>query len=172
MQKIILEVLKLKHLKALGLKWVILITALYPIYGAITNASLGNIFLISIVLLGITYVVGDLFILRRYGLIVTSIVDFVIPFGILYLFGQMINGIPTQTVLPAIAASSFIVAFETFFHIYMEDRVLELGPKVYERRRQLLVPKKLRVESSEELFPYEAQRKDAQKEETHDPEKE
>ncbi|MFC0522174.1 DUF2512 family protein [Pontibacillus salicampi] len=162
----------MRHVKALAIKWVILIAAIFPIYAPIVNASLGNIFLISLILLGITYVIGDVFVLRRYGLLVTSLVDAIIAFGILYVFGQTINGIPTQTVLPAIAASGFIVALETFFHIYMETKVLRLGSKTYEKRRQLLVPKKLRVEASEELSPFQAQKRDAQPEHSHDPDQE
>lgn len=161
---------KLEHIKALGIKWVILIAAVFPIYGVIAGASLVNVFLITFVLLGVTYVIGDLFILKRFGLIITSIADLALTFSILYLFGNVINGITTQTILPAIAGAGFIVAFETFFHIYMENRVLQLGPHVYDKRRQLLVPKKLRVEASKELFPYEAQRKEAQEEDTHRPE--
>ncbi len=165
-----MEVLKLKHIKALGIKWVILIVAIFPIYGIITYASLLNIMLISVVLLGVTYIVGDLFILKRFGLIVTSIADLVLSFGILYTFGYVINGIPTQTFTPAVAATGFIVAFETFFHIYMENQVLQLGSHVYDKRRQTLVPQKLRVEASEELFPHEGGKKEGQKEDTHNPE--
>lgn len=165
-----LEVLKLKHIKALGIKWVILITAVFPIYGIITNATLLNIFLITFVLLGITYVVGDLFILRRYGILVTSIVDLVLSFGLLYIFGNVINGIPTETIIPAITATGFIVAFETFFHVYMENYVLQLDTHMYDKSRQTFVPKKLRVEASEELFPHESGRKKGQEENNHNPE--
>lgn len=164
-----MEVLKLKHIKALGIKWVILIAAVFPIYGVITNASLLNIFLITFVILGVTYVVADLFILRRFGLVVTSIAEAAMFFGILYTFGYVINGIPTQTFLPAVAATGFLVAFEVYFHIFMENHVLMLGPHLYDKRRQLLVPKKLRVEASEELFPYDPKRKEGQKEDTHNP---
>jgi len=163
-------VLKLKHIKALGIKWVILIVAIFPVYGIITYASLLNILLITTVLLGVTYLIGDLFILRRFGIIVTSIADLVLSFSILYVFGNIINGIPTQTFIPALTATGFIVAFETFFHVYMENQVLQLGPHVYDKSRQTLVPKKLRVEASEELFPHEGGKKEGQKEDTHNPE--
>ena len=164
--------LKLKHIKALGIKWVILIVAIFPIYGIITYASLYNILLISLVLLGVTYVVGDLFILKRFGIIVTSIADLILSFGILYVFGFVINGIPVQTFTPAVAATGFIVAFETFFHIYMENYVLKLGPHVYDKSRQTFVPKKLRVEFSDELSPHEGGKKEGQPEHTHNPDKE
>ncbi|KGX91697.1 hypothetical protein N781_04010 [Pontibacillus halophilus JSM 076056 = DSM 19796] len=151
------------HSMALLLKLSIVITAVFPLYAALTGASLINIFLITLLLTVVTYPLFDIFVLKRFGIVLATLLEAITSFLVLFAFGVTLYGFALDTVNMALGATFFIVVFEIYFHIYMENQVLHLGEHVYDRKRQLLVPKKLRMESSEELFPEEFKKRTREK---------
>lgn len=114
----------MKHLKAIGIKFIAITIVMYSVLAGFYTATVGNIFLISILVTGLSYVLGDLFILPRFGNLTATIADFGLTFFSLWvltsLFFQTDYGIVTASLFSAILVSST----EAIFHLYMQSKVL------------------------------------------------
>ena len=64
------------HLKVIGIKFIVIAVVIYSLFGILYNATLMNLFWISLLITGISYLIGDLFILRKFGNIKATIADF------------------------------------------------------------------------------------------------
>lgn len=116
----------MKHIVALLIKYIAISTVLLAILGIVQSVSIPRILFISLVMTGIAYLIGDLFILPKYGNMIAAVVDFGLSFlgiwGLTYLF----TAIDVTRVITIFSSwSSLIIAvIEVFFHIYMEKLVL------------------------------------------------
>lgn len=134
---------KLNHLKALGIKFVVISIVLLSILGIFqATASIGEILMISFLVTGVAYVIGDLFVLPRFGNLIATIGDFGLSFLSVWILGSLFIE-PTYSMISASLFSAiFISLSEALFHPYVKNKVLEK-----ETENQILVPQRVRYQS-------------------------
>ncbi|WP_404452376.1 YndM family protein [Virgibacillus necropolis] len=114
----------MEHVKALGIKFIFTAIVVYSIFGIFYNASLGRLFWISLLVTGVSYVIGDLYILPRSGNILASIADLGLAFLSLWVLANIIIEMSIPTVMASIMASVVIAFCESLFHAYMQEKVI------------------------------------------------
>lgn len=114
------------YAKVLGIKFVAISVTVLSIYGIFNHVSLGSLIMISLLTTIVSFLIGDLVILRKFGNLVASIVDFFLAFGTLWVLSMMfISGaLPLGTGNVPILTTTFLAAFfiacvEPFVHEYM-----------------------------------------------------
>ncbi|MDF0728083.1 YndM family protein [Cytobacillus sp. S13-E01] len=117
----------MRHLKALGIKYIVISVVLLSILGIYYNASIAGILMISILVTGVAYVIGDLFILPRFGNLVATFADFGLAFASVWALSLLFIGQADRIVLASLFAATFIAMSEALFHAYMESKVLKKG---------------------------------------------
>ncbi|WP_188454804.1 DUF2512 family protein [Virgibacillus oceani] len=134
------------HLKTLGIKFIVTGIAVYSLFGILFNTTLINLFFISLLVTGISYLIGDLYILRRFNTFIAIIADYVLAFLSLWILGSLFL---TQAGLPILALSAmaafFITLCEPFIHTYIKENFSS------DEGRNIQVRKDLQTEFSEEL---------------------
>lgn len=73
----------MKHIKAFLLKFIISFILLYVILGGIDDFSIRDVFLTTIILGGLSYIIGDLLILPRTNNTLATVADFALSFIII-----------------------------------------------------------------------------------------
>lgn len=115
----------MKHLKAIGIKFVIISVVLYSLLAIFETASLTEILTISISVTILSYVLGDLFILPRYNNVIATIADFGLVFAIVWILASMFIYSETPIGIVSGFSAFFIAVSETLFHVYMKEKVLD-----------------------------------------------
>ena len=119
------------HLKALAIKFIITLIVLFSILGIFNNATISNILLISALVTGVSYIVGDIFILPRFGNLIASIADFGLTFLSVWLLGALLFT-PEFGLVPAtLFIAALTTCTEAVFHIYMQTKVLDNEDEIY-----------------------------------------
>src|SRR5690625_6352048 len=77
------------HLKVIGIKFIVIAVVIYSLFCILYNATLMNLFWISLLITGISYLIGDLFILRKFGNIKATIADFGLSFISIWILGSL-----------------------------------------------------------------------------------
>lgn len=121
----------MKHPIAILIKWGYISIVLFSILTIFQLATLGEIFVMSILVTGISYIVGDLFILPRFGRIAAAVADFVLISAAIWLLSLAFIGPGTAIIGASLFAGFFIAILEGLFHIYMLDRVIEDSKRAY-----------------------------------------
>src|SRR5699024_3053983 len=98
------------YAKVLGIKFVAISVTVLSIYGIFNHVSLGSLIMISLLTTIVSFLIGDLVILRKFGNLVASIVDFFLAFGTLCVLSLVfISGpLPLGSVDVLILAKSFL----------------------------------------------------------------
>src|SRR5699024_12561517 len=101
------------YAKVLGIKFVAISVTVLSIYGIFNHVSLGSLIIISLLTTMVYFVIGDLVILRKFGNLVASIVDFFLAFGTLWLVSMMFisRALPLGIGDVPILATSLLGAF-------------------------------------------------------------
>ncbi|MBT2214946.1 YndM family protein [Virgibacillus dakarensis] len=81
-------------------------------------------FWISLFVTGISYLIGDLFMLRRFGNIAASIADFPLAFLSLWVLGTLLIESSIPIVMLSLMAAFFITFCEPFIHTYIIENQL------------------------------------------------
>jgi len=114
----------MKHLGPLLMKLLMCTAVVTIVLGLIYGVSFGDILFISIMLAGISYFLGDLFILPRFGNTIATIADFGLAFVTTWLLGIMV----IERIIPLGTASFFVALIlaigEILFHRYMNSSIL------------------------------------------------
>ena len=114
--------------KALGVKYIIATIITFSIYGMFGQATLGNLFLISVLVIILPYL-GDLFVLPRIGNLLATASDFGLYF-LLYLgLASMFIGMSPPIVLTSFAAAFFTAISESILHIYILENIFDIDQK-------------------------------------------
>jgi hypothetical protein len=138
----------MKHIKALAIKFLITTIILFSLLAIFESATLGEILLISVLVTGIAYVLGDLFLLPRFNNVVATIADFILAFAMIWVLSTMLIYPTTPIGIVSGFAAFFIAISEGLFHVYMKEKVLE---KQYNHREPFSVLNtRLQTEFSEE----------------------
>ncbi|MDC3417901.1 YndM family protein [Aquibacillus salsiterrae] len=121
----------MNHLKAISIKFIVVTIVLYSVLSGFYSASIGNIFVMSLLVTGIAYVIGDLFILPKFGNLIATLADFGLAFFSLWVLTDVMfasdYGIITASIFSAILISST----EAIFHLYMQSKILDSDDSMY-----------------------------------------
>ncbi|MGR3764247.1 YndM family protein [Rossellomorea sp. NS-SX7] len=138
----------MKHVKAFAIKFVAAFVLLYLILAGVQGITFGDVFIISLVLGSIAYVIGDLFLLPRTSNTVAALADFGLAFILIYFMTDgMTDGgtYLTRSILAALA----LMVFELFFHRYVVRNTLPNRSNV----RKAPVNLQYQTEASEQIHP-------------------
>ncbi|MBJ8027390.1 YndM family protein [Bacillus cereus group sp. N21] len=132
----------MKHIVALLIKYTASSAVLLMILSIFQGVSIPRALFISLVITGVAYLIGDLFILPKYGNTVATIVDFGLSFlGIWVLTYFLTNvNVPRGITAASFWSALLIGVVEILFHIYMkrlvlqEDNHLRVSSNAYHRR--------------------------------------
>lgn len=116
----------MNHVKALSFKFVLVTAILLPMLLIFDNATPFIVLLMSLLLTGASYLIGDLLILPRTSVFTATVADFVLNFAAIALLSFLFIEQPYPLGIVAGFASFFIACGEGFFHRYMIDHVLGL----------------------------------------------
>ena len=140
----------MKHIKPLAIKFISSLVLLSIILGLFFDMSFGNIFLITLVLGVVSYVIGDLFILRRTNNIIATLADLGLAFLVIRFMGDALaNGDNGDMFTMSLIAAIGVALFEYAFHKYVANRVLNENQS-RENQKTIL---RYQTEASEELTP-------------------
>ncbi|WP_197482175.1 YndM family protein [Oceanobacillus sp. Castelsardo] len=138
----------MRHIKALAIKFMTILIILYSLLAIFESATLGEFLLISALVTGIAYIIGDLFILPRFNNVVATIADFGLAFVGIWVLSSMFIYPTTPIGIVSGFAAFFIAISEALFHVYMKEKVLK---KQYNHREPFSVLNtRLQTEFSEE----------------------
>ncbi|MFK2825410.1 YndM family protein [Bacillus sp. B190/17] len=113
------------HTKALFIKFVMCTAAVWFILGLFYGLDLGEILTISILLTAAAYIVGDLFILPRFGNVIATIADFGLAYFGIWIFGSMVINETISLGWASFWTAVVIAAAEVFFHIYLINHIFD-----------------------------------------------
>lgn len=119
------------HVKALALKFLVIAFTIYTIYGIFANTGWLRLFWISLAVTGISYLIGDMLILRKFGNVTATISDFGLVFFSLFLLGGLFLGANVPLLTTSILAAFFISCCEPLIHGYV---VNHFSTDSYERK--------------------------------------
>ena len=125
--------------RALIIKFIMITAVVWIVFG-LFGYTFGDILVASVLLTGVSYIVGDRIILPRFGNVVATIADVGLVFVMLWFMGAYL--FEPQA---GLGTASFIVAViigigEAMFHRYLEREVLDdvTIPEEYDFRRSML----------------------------------
>ena len=116
----------MKHIKSLGLKFLLTAVVLLPILIVYEEANFADIVMVSVLVTIISYAVGDRFILPRTGNLTASVADFGITFILIWGSGSLLISPTYPMIYIAFGTALIIGCIELFFHVHLEANVLEL----------------------------------------------
>ncbi|MDL4839359.1 YndM family protein [Aquibacillus rhizosphaerae] len=128
----------MKHIKAIGIKFIVISIVLFSILASFYTATLTDILLLSVLITGVAYVVGDLYILPRFGNLVATTADFGLSFFAIWVLSNLLfladYGVVTASFFSAVLISSS----EALFHIYMQNKILNHQKDMYIDRKSTM----------------------------------
>lgn len=136
------------YIKALGIKFIFTTVAVLSLFGIFFQTSIWTLLMFSVIVTGLAYIIGDLFVLPRFGMIPAVLADAVLVFGTLYFLGNMFIETSFSMLLTSLAAAFFLSFTEGLFHIYMKEQVF--GERVA-RDRPMLHNQVIQTEFAEEV---------------------
>lgn len=119
------------HVKALGLKFLIIAFTIYTIFGIFSDAGWVRLFWISLAVTGVSYLIGDMLVLRKFGNIPATILDFGLAFFSLFILGGLFLGPNVPLITTSILTAFFITCCEPFIHGYV---VNHFSTETFERK--------------------------------------
>lgn len=115
----------MKHIVSLLIKYTAISAVLLMILGIFQDVSIPRILLISLLITGTAYLIGDLFVLPKYGNMIATIADFGLSFLGIWVLTYFLTDL-TRNIGFSIFWSAFLISVvEIFFHIYMKKAVLQ-----------------------------------------------
>ncbi|MFT4414036.1 YndM family protein [Fredinandcohnia humi] len=138
----------MKHLKALGIKFIVVSIVILSLLGIFGDTSVGELLLISLLVTAVAYILGDLFILPRMGNLIATVADIGLAFFTIWALSYMFLERTPSLVTAALVSSLAIGASEAIFHAYMQNKVL--NNKDYKQNRQQQFRPSYQTEFAEE----------------------
>lgn len=147
----------MRHIFALGIKYIIVSVVILSIFGVFYGATLFSLLLKSLVVTVVGYVIGDLFLLKKFGNVIASLADFVLHFVTVWLVAGIYLETANPLIIASLAVSYFITVIEPLFHAYMIERVFQ------EEEEPILHTYQYETEIAEEQHPDVEQTKNVSK---------
>jgi len=110
------------HLKTLAIKFIVASIVVLSFFTIFNDAVFNNLVLISFLTTIITYLIGDLVILRRFGNVAASIADFGLAFLLYWSMSSFFLGASAAITLTSLAAAFFTTVPEPFIHEYIRSQ--------------------------------------------------
>ncbi|GEN31638.1 signal transduction histidine kinase [Cerasibacillus quisquiliarum] len=137
----------MKHVKVLGIKWVVVLVIVLSLFGIFDHMPLENLLWMSLLITVFSYVLGDMIFYRYFGNIMALILDFALAFVLFWYLGNLFIGAEYAIVPIAFFSAFFFLCSELFIHGYLSH----LFAKTYQKEsRDMKALQKLRVEFAEE----------------------
>ncbi|MCY7816847.1 YndM family protein [Bacillus haynesii] len=144
----------MKHVRALCLKFIVSLVLLYVILTLFFGVPFGEMFVLTLFLGVISYLIGDLLLLPRTNNTTATMGDFGLSLVLIWAILAMQNNPPYGTLAAAsIVAAIGVTVFEYFFHRYMEANVLDETKNGNRKNREKPGSLQYQSEASEELYP-------------------
>ncbi|WP_060679051.1 YndM family protein [Virgibacillus halodenitrificans] len=140
----------MEHWKAVFMKFIMCTGILGLVLGLFFGVSFPNIFILSVLLTVVSYIVGDVYLLPRFENWGATLFDFILAFVAIYLLGSFLFEMEIPLVTASLVSSAFLAVGEYFFHKYMANQVLD-GHAIRSGEEKELINQKLQAEYSEEL---------------------
>lgn len=138
-----------RHAKAIGIKFIIVSIVIFSLFGIFYNVSLAKLFMMSVIVTGVAYVLGDLFMYPRFGNFLATLSDFALAFGSVWVLSYALIGMSMPLTLASLAAAYFIATTEPLFHTYMKEKVLQIEEDP--EYRPARVPSELQTEFAKDM---------------------
>ncbi len=145
----------MKHLMALGMKFVATSIVLLSILSIFSGARISEILLVSLLLTLVSYALGDLFILPRFGNVVATIADFGLSFLLIWFMGYLFLSPTVSIITASIFAAIFISLTEALIHAYLLNRT----NREENRRTTNIRMNQYQTEFAQEVDPIEKTKK-------------
>lgn len=126
----------MQHVKAFGIKFIIISIVVFSIFGIYGNVSLNLLFWMSVLITATAYLVGDFWLLPKIGNFKATLIDFVLYFSAMGILGSLVVEPSAAVVLAAFYVAFFITLVEPLFHGYMQEKVYE-DDEAFEERPDL-----------------------------------
>src|SRR5699024_7681157 len=104
------------YLKTLSIKALAIGITVFSLFGIFYNADVMNLFWISLLTTGLAFLIGDLFVLRRFGNVTASIADFPLAFLSIWLLGSLFIEASIPIATTSLLADLFITCCEPLIH--------------------------------------------------------
>ncbi len=138
----------MKHLFRLAIKFISCLVVLGIILGMFYDFSFRDVLLTSAVLGVLSYVIGDLFILRTTNNMVALASDFVLTFLVVWLMGRQLT-FEDDLFSASLISAAAVTVFEYFFHRLLTNEKNQQTNK----QDNTLNHRQFQTETSEELTP-------------------
>lgn len=115
----------MKHVEAILIKFFSTLIILSLLFLLFNLPSYGDILLITATVTGIGYLVGDLYVFRKFGNGIAFFADFGLAAVTIWLLSFFLIGPGFPALTMGLLAAVFIAVSESMFHIYMNKYVLE-----------------------------------------------
>ncbi|BDG47413.1 MULTISPECIES: YndM family protein [Parageobacillus] len=118
----------MKHVVPLAFKfiaWSVVLLSIFTIF----DAPLLPIFMMTAGTAAVAYIIGDLLILPRFGNLVAAIADVPLAFLLIWFASSALFEPAVYMAYASFFCALAIGAIEAFFHLFMEDRVLDVASK-------------------------------------------
>jgi hypothetical protein len=136
----------MNHIKAFLIKFISSFILLYLILGVMFNMSLTDVFLVSLVLGAVSYILGDLIILPKTNNMVATMSDIGLAFFVIWLMSEALT-VDVNTFGRSLIAAIGVGIFEYFFHRYLSKNVIN-----QQGQRNQINTLQYQTEASEELI--------------------
>ncbi|MGP4062474.1 YndM family protein [Halobacillus sp. H74] len=120
----------MEHGKALLVKGVLTLVALYLVLGVGYGASFVGVLLITLVLGLVSYFSGDLFILPKTNNLTATSADLVLTFLVVWAAVSWFISVDGSAVIAALISAVLIAIAEYGFHIYLASHILPKNNRV------------------------------------------
>ncbi|WP_338452265.1 YndM family protein [Niallia oryzisoli] len=138
----------MKHVKALAIKFISTFVLLYVILGLFYGMETGNIFLLSLVLAIVSYIIGDILILPRTNNTTATLADFGLALLVIWFMSESFTRGDNLFRVSLLAALG-VTIFEYFYHKYVSNNVTKEDNQTLKQSTNL----RFQTEASEELSP-------------------
>jgi hypothetical protein len=122
----------MKHVWALLIKFAVIGTVIFSLYGLFNDVSLMSILFLALVITGVSYVAGDLYIYPKFGNMIAIAADFGLVLVMLWLLSYVAMAHIVSNPFTAAFFSALVIAgLEPLFHVYIRDHVLSRNSASY-----------------------------------------
>ncbi|MCF6411708.1 DUF2512 family protein [Pseudalkalibacillus salsuginis] len=112
--------MNIRHIVALLSKFLVVSCIAFVTLTVFYGVPIGNILWMSALITVVGYAIGDLFILKKLGNFIATIMDFGLFFFVFWLFADQYIETPANQLFGAAIAAFFIAVSEFVFHILIE----------------------------------------------------
>lgn len=147
----------MKHIIGIGVKFILITTVVLSIFAVLSTNFVEEMLFLSIVIVLLSYVLGDLFIVPKFGNLVGTVADFGLSLVILVGYGLMTMNTSFVFLMASIFSAFLIAVGEAFFHYYVQQVITDERKDIYEEPKIIhsQLNSKLQTEMAEEEDIYD-----------------